>query len=258
VELHFSPGAYYCGENKNKDPNSLGYRSQMSEKQAREKEEERKAIKEEAMKHVPTFPTSLDAAGVEPTLTDPLGNPVTETLKDSIKESMETLNCSSDNIQIIPRLRLGSTPSELELRKQTMKANALRVLDSQNRIAEDLDTQARIPGTMPFCDSYGFVPNKSVPSTESMEQSMSRSGHSSDSMDSKTMTGKSPGNSDSESKMVSFSSSTIMADIPERPEDKGNVSFGHFAVSLNEYLALSRCTLKFYFVSSERYPLNLS
>ena len=32
VELHFSPGAYTCGQKK-KDPNSLGYRSQMKKKE---------------------------------------------------------------------------------------------------------------------------------------------------------------------------------------------------------------------------------
>ncbi|KAK2178602.1 hypothetical protein NP493_538g05035 [Ridgeia piscesae] len=35
VELHFSPGAYTCGQKK-KDPNSLGYRSQIKEKKVPE------------------------------------------------------------------------------------------------------------------------------------------------------------------------------------------------------------------------------
>ena len=35
MELHFSPGAYTCGQKK-KDPKGLGYRSQMKEKKVRE------------------------------------------------------------------------------------------------------------------------------------------------------------------------------------------------------------------------------
>ena len=180
MELHFSPGAYYCGENKNKDPNSLGYRSQMSEKQAKEKEEERKAKEEkdkkEGMKTVTTFPT-LDKV-VEQKLA---------------KGEIDRLAPNKDGMK--PRERHGSSPCELELRKQIVRANAMKAFETQCPDMDQEEADGQKAADVNASGSFGFLPSsRSVPAQDVVDN-----------------------------KVVSFAGSSLMADIPEKPEERVSV-----------------------------------
>ena len=118
VELHFSPGAYTCGENKKKDPNSLGYRSQMSEKKKKneDKEIKEKAANEEKEKKI-SKESSQEESGINHQI------PKVEVLKDTAVEGFKH------------RDRLPSAPSDLELHRQVVKANAAK------KLLKDLSTE---------------------------------------------------------------------------------------------------------------------
>ena len=100
MELHFSPGAYYCGEDKNKDPDSLGYRSQMINIKAQEKEE-----KEKARERFNSKDSEKEEAG--------------KSLKEAVSEP------DTDKAK-----RSGSVPPELphHLGKQVLKGSAAKTL----------------------------------------------------------------------------------------------------------------------------------